>query len=299
MEWARRSQRDGWPALAAELGRQLVHATPGVFFGPPVGLFAEFLAATLGAGVDVAEVDVAEAARLFPLLRFEAGDAVMVDHTAGVLAAEETMTGLRQWLLAHDVQFLDGVEVARLQPEAAAITIETSSDRLRARAVVVAAGAWLGELLPEWRKPLRALRQEVGYVQVTAPAEAMQVGAFPVWCRIGKTAQDFVYGLPRFGRPGLKLAHHRTVGPADDANALPGPIDPEPLAELARHRLSAPFEAVLSSEHCMYAVAPEEELHVVRSEMDPRIVAVAACSGHGFKFGPVIGQDVAKLIAPR
>jgi sarcosine oxidase len=33
--------------------------------------------------------------------------------------------------------------------------------------------------------------------------------------------------------------------------------------------------------------------------MDPRIIAVAACSGHGFKFGPVIGEDVADLVAPR
>ncbi|MFT7535101.1 MAG: glycine/D-amino acid oxidase-like deaminating enzyme [Hyphomicrobiaceae bacterium] len=296
---AQRARRDGWPLLSSVLGRQFVHPTPGVFFGPPEGLFAEFLAATLGSGVQVEQIDVAAAARAFPLLRFDDGDAVMVDHTAGVLAASDAMTGLREWLGQNGVEIVHGEAAMRLAADAAEITVETSSATRRARAVVVASGAWLGELLPEWSVPLRAIRQQVGYVQVTAPSEAMQVGTFPVWCRIGKTAADFVYGLPEFGRPGLKLAHHRTLGPADDANALPNPIDVGSLEELARLRLAAPFEAVLSSEHCMYAVAPNEELHVARSEMDPRIVAVAACSGHGFKFGPVIGEDVADLLAPR
>jgi len=296
---AQQARRSGWPLLSAMLGRQFVHATPGVFFGPPEGLFAEFLAATLGAGVQVEQIDVAAAVRAFPLLRFEAGDAVMLDHTAGVLAAEEAMTGLREWLHDNGVEIVYGEAAMRLQADAAAITVETSLEKRCARAVVVATGAWLGELLPEWRAPLRAIRQQVGYVQVAAPPAATQVGTFPVWCRIGKTAADFVYGLPQFGRPGLKLAHHRTLGLPDDANALPEPIDPGPLEELARQRLTAPFEAVLSSENCMYAVAPNEELHVVRSDMDPRIIAVAACSGHGFKFGPVIGEDVADLIAPR
>jgi len=299
IELARRTQRDGWPLLAAQLGRKLVHATPGVFFGRPEGLFGEFLSATLGAGVQVEQIDAARAARTFPLLRFEVDDVVMVDHTAGVLAADLTMVGLREWLQGHDVEVRDSVHATRLEAAPDAITIETDAGSLRARAVVVATGAWLGELLPEWAKPLTALRQQVGYVQVAAEIEALQVGTFPVWCRIGKTAEDFVYGLPQFGRPGLKLAHHRTVGHADDANATPGPIDHGALEALARTRLTAPFEAVLSSEHCLYAVAPGEQLHVVRSEMDPRIIAVAACSGHGFKFGPVVGEDVADLLAPR
>lgn len=299
VQLAQRARRVGWPLLESVLGRQLVHPTPGVFFGPPEGLFAEFLAATLGAGVQVEQVDVAAAARAFPMLRFESDDAVMLDHTAGVLAAEDAMVGLRQWLRGNGVEIVHGEAAMRLQADTDALTVETSTEKRRARAVVVATGAWLGQLLPEWSAPLRAIRQQVGYVQVAASSAAMQVGAFPVWCRIGKTAADFVYGLPQFGRPGLKLAHHRTLGLADDANALPEPIDPGPLEELARMRLTAPFEAVLSAENCMYAVAPEEQLHVVPSDMDPRIIAVAACSGHGFKFGPVIGEDVADLVAPR
>lgn len=299
VQLAQRTQQQGWPLFEAELGQQLVHATPGLFFGPPEGLFADFLTATLDSGVDVEQIDRAAAQRSFPLLRFDAGDVVMLDHTAGVLAAADTMSGLRDWLQANGVEIRDRVTVTQIHAAADAISIETESETIRSQNVVVAAGAWLGELLPEWRQSLTVLRQEVGYVQVETSSHELQVGAFPVWCRIGVTAADFVYGLPEFGRPGLKVAHHRTVGSGDDPNLVPSTIDREALAALARERLTPPEPVILSSEHCLYSVAPNEQLQVRRSAMDPRIIGVAACSGHGFKFGPVIGEQVADLLVPR
>ena len=296
VEMAMRARRDGWPLLESELGETFVLETPGLFFGPSEGRFADFLQATLGSGANVEQVEVAAARAAFPLLRFDDADVVMVDHTAGVLAAERAMRALRGWLVANGVEIVCE-QVRSLRPEAASVAVETSTTERRARHVVAAGGAWLGELLPEWREPVQALRQQVAYVKVAARAEQTAVGTFPVWCRIGRTADDFVYGLPEFGRPGLKIAHHRTVGQADDPNVPPAAIDPAPLEELARSSLVPPVESVLSTEHCMYAVTPGEELHVAPAKADPRIIAVAACSGHGFKFGPVIGEDVADLVA--
>lgn len=296
VEMAMRARRDAWPLLESELGETFVLETPGLFFGPAEGLFAEFLQATLGSGANVEQVDVAAARDTFPVLQFDDSDVVMVDHTAGVLAAERVMRALRSWLVANGVEIVHEV-VRGLRPEPAAVAIETSATVRRARHVVVAAGAWLGELLPEWREPVQPLRQQVAYVQLAASGEQTAVGTFPVWCRIGRTAEDFVYGLPEFGRPGLKIAHHRTVGVGDDPNVAPAEIDPAPLEALARRMFVPKVESVLSTEHCMYAVTPREELHVVPARQDPRVVAVAACSGHGFKFGPVIGEDVADLVA--
>jgi len=294
---ARQTQRDGWPLLAQELGVALVHPTPGVFFGPPKGLFHDFMEATLGAGVPVEQIDLREAEARFPLLSFGREDAVMLDHTAGVLAAHDAMSGLRAWLLAHGVEVRAEVAVRRLQPEVGHVEVEVDEESLRARAVVVATGAWLPELMPEWPLALATYRQQVGFVRVAAEAGATQVGAFPVWCRIGQTAEDFVYGLPEFGQPGLKLAHHRTTGDGDDPNAVASAIEHEALLELARARLSVPVTGVVSAEHCLYSVAPAEELRVARSSRDPRVIGIAACSGHGFKFGPMIGRQAADLVA--
>lgn len=299
VELARRAMRDGWPRLEAELGRQLVHRTPGLFFGPAAGPFGAFLDATLSAGVAVERIDANDARRRFPLLCIDPADAALLDHTAGVLAADRTLAGLREWLGAHGVELRHGVAAERLASTPDAVVVATATGELRARAVVVATGAWLGRLLPEWREPLTALRQEVAYVKVAAPAAATQPGAFPVWCRIGAGAAEFDYGLPEFDRPGLKLAHHRTAGAADDPDAEAPPIDTAGLLARARRRFAVPVHELVGSESCLYAVTPAEELHVAPSAGDERIVAVAACSGHGFKFAPVIGERVADLLSPR
>ena len=283
-----------WPELEAALGEQLVHPTPGLFFGPADGPFAAFLDATLAAGVDVEEIPRDEAAARFDLLRFEPRDRVLLDHTAGVLAADRTLAGLRAWLAEHDVELRHGLRVTALSSGQDGVTLATTGGDLVAAHVVVAAGAWIGELLPEWRAPVVPLRQEIGYFDVDAAASRTAVGDFPVWCRISEEAFD--YGLPEFGRAGLKLAEHRTAGRPDDPDVDAPQIDEAALRARAARRFAAPVVGLRAVESCMYAVTPGEHLHVRALERDPRVVAVAACSGHGFKFAPVLAAQVADLV---
>ncbi len=296
VELSRRMHREAWPRLEAELGQQLVHPTPGLFFGPADGPFRAFLDATLAAGVEVEEIAQDEAAARFAMLRFERGDRVMLDHTAGVLAAARTLDGLRGWLHEHGVEVRHGCEVTALQSRSDRVELATGGTTICAARVVVAAGAWIGQLLPEWRPQLVTLRQEVGYVDVEADTADLSCGRFPVWCRIGGADDAFDYGLPEFGRPGLKLAQHRTSGAPDDLGLAPPAVDEAALLARARRRLLAPIRGLHGAEHCLYSVAPGEHLHVAASQADPRVIAVAACSGHGFKFGPVLAERVADLV---
>lgn len=292
---AARAHREGWPLLECELGAPLRRSTPGVFFGPPTGPFGAFLAATLGACREVERVDVDTARRAFPLLRIDDGDAVLRDHTAALLAAATTMQGLRDWLRRHDVELRQPVVVGRPRPEEAAIALPCGATTLRTRRLLVAAGAWTGDLVPGLRPQLTVLRQQVGYVAVAAPAAATAVGTFPVWARIGH-GDEFDYGLPEFGRPGLKLARHRTTGPADDPDAVAATVDDGALLALARTRLRPPVRGLHGSETCLYTVAPGEHLTVAPHADDARIVVMTTCSGHGFKFAPVLGADAADLL---
>ena len=295
VELTKEMHQRAWPELEAALGQQLVHPTPGLFFGPAAGPFGAFLDATMAAGVDVEEISRDEAAARFDLLQFEPGDRVMLDHTAGVLAAERTTSGLRAWLAAHDVEVRHEHHVTGLEPRTNGVALASSGGEIVAARVVVAAGAWLGRLLPEWRAELVPLRQEVGYVDVEAPTTRTAVGSFPVWCRISRDAFD--YGLPEFGRPGLKIAQHRTAGAPDDPDDVRRPVDEAALLDRATRRFAAPVRSLRGAESCLYSVARGEHLHVCAHDRDPRVVAVAACSGHGFKFAPVLAERVADLVA--
>lgn len=285
----------GWPDLERALGGSLRLRTPGLFFGPRGGLFDRYLAATLGSGAEVEEASVERGRRSFPLLRLDDDDQLLIDHSAAVVLAAETMQRLRAWLQAHDVELRWQTPVQRVHDDGTSVQLETAAGTVRAARAVLAAGPWLPGLAGAAAPPLIVLRQSVGYVDVDAPAGATRAGTFPVWARIGALAGEFDYGLPDHADSGLKLAQHRTEGAADDPDLAPAPIDPAPLLALAGTRFAVPVRGLRRSEHCLYTMAPAQDLLVAAHPLWPRVVTIAACSGHGFKFGPVIGQRAAAL----
>lgn len=284
-----------WPALEAVLGSGLRVPTPGLFFGPRGGLFDHYLAATLGGGAAVEQTTVERARRQFPLLRIDDDDQVLLDHTAAMVLAAETMARLRSWLHDNDVELRWHSAALHLHDDGGLMRVATKAGAVRARRVVLAAGPWLPHLAGADAAALVVLRQTVGYFDVEAEPTATRAGTFPVWARIGHTAEQFDYGLPDHAGKGLKLARHRTTGAADDPDATPPPIAAEDLLELARARLAVPVRSLRHAERCLYAMAPDADLRVERHPRWPRVVTVAACSGHGFKFAPVIGRRAADL----
>ena len=52
----------------------------------------------------------------------------------------------------------------------------------------------------------------------------------------------------------------------------------------------------LGTETCLYTMLPGEHFVVDAWPDDPRVVVCSACSGHGFKFGPVLGRLAAEIL---
>lgn len=292
---AMEARQHDWPALEAALGEPLRIATPGLFFGPRNGPFDAYLIATLASGAEVEAVAVERARRNFPLLRVDDDDQVLLDHSAAMVLADRTMAGLRAWLTEHDVELRWRTPALHLADDASAMRIDTPTEVVRARRVVLATGAWLPRIGGPTTTPIVPLRQTVGYFDVAADAAAITAPAFPVWARIGRAPDEFDYGLPCHGGAGLKLARHRTEGGPDDPDAAPTAADTAALWSLAQARLTVDVRSLRATERCLYAMAPAQDLLVTRHPQWSRVVTVAACSGHGFKFGPVIGRLAAQI----
>jgi len=48
-------------------------------------------------------------------------------------------------------------------------------------------------------------------------------------------------------------------------------------------------------ETCMYTLTPDEHFVIAVHPDHPQVVIASPCSGHGFKFTPVIGEILADL----
>ncbi len=50
---------------------------------------------------------------------------------------------------------------------------------------------------------------------------------------------------------------------------------------------------------CLYTMTPDGDFIIDRMPGDDRVIVASPCSGHGFKFAPVIGEIIADLATTR
>jgi sarcosine oxidase len=287
---------EDWPRLERESERTLIHRGDGIFFGPPEGEIERWAAAVAAAGAPgVERLDPSEARRRFPAFAFPDAQFVLHDSTGGVVAAAETLLALDRRCRVEGVHVLEETRVRAIEPDADPIVVDTDRGRLLAERVVVTAGAWVAGLVPAMRGAVQVSRQHIGYFDAGAAGE---FGRFPNWVYVGDEARGLYYGLPAFGRPGIKAALHGVGSGDDDPEQHPGP-DPRAIArvrEFLASQLAIPVGDLLHAETCLYTNTPDERFVIGPLPGHANVVVGSICSGHGFKFGPLMGRILAGLV---
>ncbi|MCE9637491.1 MAG: FAD-dependent oxidoreductase [Planctomycetes bacterium] len=291
------AQREDWPRLERDAGLRLVHPTPGLFFGPSGGQIDAYERAVAAAGCPVDRIDVLDARRAFPQFAFPDDPTVLVDRSAGVIAASETIAALARLVRAAGVDVREDTEVLSVRDVGSRAQVETSRGTIDADCAIVTAGAWVRTLVPTLAARLSVARQTACYFATNGAPDVFRAPRFPVWVWLGRDEHDHFYGVPEFGRPGIKAARHRTSAGSDDPDAPvsePSAVETgEVLAFLCRE-LSAPPRGLIAAERCLYTNEPSQDFVVGPLPGAPRVIVGAACSGHAFKFGPLVGRVLAE-----
>ncbi len=287
-----------WPRLERDANRTLIHPTPGCFFGPPGGTHETYARAVADVGADVELLDLAQARRLFPQFRFENVGSVLHDRTAGLVAAAHALSALIQLNRQNGIDIYEEARVLEIDPSCAPLRIETPNGPLKTERLVITAGPWTSALLPFLKPRLTVTRQTVGYFTLSGNPEDFQVGRFPVWGNLAAGKDDVYYGLPQFGREGVKVARHITADIDDDPDR-PEEIPPEAIEDLKallETTFVAPVERFIDMETCFYTNTATEDFIIDLHPHNPRIAIGAGFSGHGFKFGPLTGRILSELV---
>jgi len=143
--------------------------------------------------------------------------------------------------------------------------------------------------------PLRVTRQVMAWFAPLDPTPFAD-GRFPVF--LLESRHGIHYGFPPFTRGAIKVAKHHH----SDETADPGSYDrtvsltDETLirAALSDH-IPAANGTLVSAQTCLYTVTPDRDFIIDRLPDAPNIIVASPCSGHGFKFAPVIGEILADL----
>lgn len=148
--------------------------------------------------------------------------------------------------------------------------------------VVVAAGAWIGDLLPAHAQVAVPSRQLVLYLEPPGQYAAAWAAA-PV---VVDMAADYgAYVLPPREGTRLKIGDHvftRRGHGSDDRIASEADVEPV-LGALNRAFRDAADYKILERKVCYYTVTHDERFIV--EPIGGAGWVVSACSGHGFKLG--------------
>ncbi|MEO3475933.1 FAD-dependent oxidoreductase [Roseomonas sp. CAU 1739] len=159
--------------------------------------------------------------------------------------------------------------------------------------VVVATGAWVGRLLPAFARAAVPSRQAVIYLEPPATMAA----AWAVAPVIISRGANGAYILPPRRGTRLKIGDHSFSLTGDpDATRDARTEDVARLhSAIAGNLRDTESYRITDCRACYYTVTADERFIV--EPLAERGWIISACSGHGFKFGALIGRAVAQAIA--
>jgi sarcosine oxidase len=289
-----------WRELEGASGRQLLHLTGIAEIGPPTGaLVRGTLEAARLHGLHHDVLAAAELMRRFPAFRVPPEHVAVVQPDGGFLDVEPSIAAQIALATAAGAEIRSGEAVRAIEPRAGLVRIVSERGVVEAGAVIVAAGAWMPALLPELAPMLRATREVVGWFEIVG-ADLFSAGRCPVF--IIESRHGMHYGIPPRGGVGIgaaiKVAKHHHRGETVDPDACDRTVSAQDealiRAAVADH-LPAANGPLKAAETCLYTMTPDGHFLIDRLPGAPNIIVASPCSGHGFKFAPVIGEILADL----
>ena len=204
------SHRIAWPTLEKELHQQLLYPCAGLFYGPQDGLFQKYAHAIEQSPAHVSRLTPKQAQKTFPQFHFHSTDGILQDHTSAVIAAGKTISSLAEYCRSH-LDVFENSPLVEFDNTGTTLQFHCKDQTFHAEKAIFCAGPWSGKLLPMLESTLQIVHQNVYYLDLKSPPKG-NIDQFPVWVELGMNIDENYYGLPEFGRSGIKVAKHHLTG---------------------------------------------------------------------------------------
>jgi sarcosine oxidase len=263
-----------WRELESETKRTLLVKTGGLMIGPPDGpIFRGSLESARRHSLPHRLLSRDELSRTYPFMKFGARDEALWEEEAGVVFAEDGVLAFQERARALGAELRFGVKAA-LPPSGT---------------TVITAGSWLSELAPD--VPLRIERQVMLWFDLPpghpgTPLFIWDYGTVPF------------YSIPDVRGDGVKVAfhHHGEITTPDRIRREVGEDEIGAMRARLREAIPALAERFRGTVTCLYSNTPDEHFAIGFAAGRKDTLIASPCSGHGFKFAPVIGEIVADLV---
>jgi sarcosine oxidase len=295
---ARRS-RELWLELEQLAGERLLVQCGGLSIGQPDSeLLASVRRVADELDLPLTALDSDQLARRFPQHRYRPGDVALLDPNTGVLFSERAIFAATTAAVAAGARIHVQQPVLDIVPAGDKVRIVTSERGYTVGTAIVAAGAWQARLLPALRDQLTVRRALLTWFEPReSRAAAFDPAEFPVFTHdVGAVTG---WGAPRLDGTGVKIGMQDNEGyRIDDPSANKPAVAPEELSAVTDYVAEyVPWlePRVSRSRGCMITMTPDSGFTIGPLPDQPNIIALSACSGHGFKHAAAVGDLGADL----
>lgn len=272
-----------WDELSIASGKPLFHRTGIAYVAPPtsevaIGIQASALkhCIRLDEGIST------------PGLAVPSGAKTWWEPDSGYLRVEECVQAHAELARKAGAALHENTEVTQISFVNDEIQLETSLGNFTAEKLVITAGPWMQELLPDLAIQAHRVTQS-WFRRVSGPA-------YP-FCFAYDIAEGFFYGFPEIDGL-LKIACHRpgerVMDPARVSRAVTE-AELAPTVAFIKAHLPGLDPVPVKSSVCLYSMTHDSHFIVDRHPENENAVFAGGFSGHGFKFASVMGEILADL----
>lgn len=253
-----------------------------------------------GLGLPIEQLSEQSCWQRFPQFATRSYDSFTYNAEAGILHASTCLQTLKDCIRDLGGEIYESCRVTSIRNENLLRPVRLHlhlKGELEADRVVIATGAWIHRLLSHLQLPVHLTRQYLLYF-AGLPTSLFAVNTFPAFIA------DDLYGFPIHSTPNghspywLKAASHNFGVPTDpDDETLPDEHIITQIVLKLRELLPALWQAELAHiDSCMYDVTPDEDFIIDRLPYDSRVIFATGLTGHGFKFGLLLGELLSSMV---
>ncbi|MCB1098219.1 MAG: N-methyl-L-tryptophan oxidase [Verrucomicrobiae bacterium] len=277
------------------------HLTGGLYIGSDDGtIVAGSRLAAEQHGLEYEMLDAGEVKNRFPAFAPDCNHTGFYETKAGFLVPERAISAHAEAATNLGATLVTGETVEGWTAHQDHVEVRTSLATYQADQLVIASGAWTGEVAAELGIELKVTRQVLAWFEPLGDRARFAPENLPCWF-IETEPPYGHYGFPVMpGDFGLKVALHRPGSPIELAHLSAEDHQPrqdeiDGLRTVLERYLPGCAGDLIHTCTCRYTNSPDGHFIIGKHPRHDRISIACGLSGHGFKFSSVIGEILADL----
>jgi sarcosine oxidase len=300
-----RRSYENWRQLEKEAQTDLMQLNGLLYMGKPGGTLIEGV--NLSAGlydIPVENIKDTPKSDLYKAFKLPADYEVLYEPGAGFVRPEKAILCHTGLAIEAGAEIRTDEKVLNWHEKKGKVFIETDKAAYSCQKLIITAGPWASDMLPNFSKHLQVSRQLITWVKPKDPA-LFKPELFPCWTLEVAEMNGIFYGFPLIDSgetglsEGLKIGYHWSERYIQDVSAIDRSALPEEIDEVTEFmkRFMPDVNDELYETHvCMYTNTPDSDFIIDYLPNNKHVVFATGFSGHGYKFAALIGEILSDLV---